>query len=80
MKETETKVVIMHGFAKEQIFSLMRAIKREVGLDIEVAFAMTTERSLKMPLNDVIEDVTEEHHYLKSNPPTAKKADVKDEN
>lgn len=63
------KVVILHGFPNEQIFAIMRAVKRELGPKEDIAFAMTTPHSLEMKLQEVVSDVAEEHAYLKKNPP-----------
>lgn len=62
-------VVILHGFTKEQIFAVMHAIKRELGSSADVAFAMTTPHSLQMKLGDVVKDISQDHAYLKKNPP-----------
>jgi hypothetical protein len=37
----------------------------------DLIFAMTTENSLQMKLADLIEDMSEDHEYLKNNPPNA---------
>jgi ribosomal silencing factor RsfS len=69
-KQTDKpKVVILHDFSHEQIFAIMKAVKQQVGMDVEVAFAMTTPTSLEWKLSDVVKDVQEEHLYLKENPP-----------
>jgi hypothetical protein len=65
----EHKVVIAHGFTHEEIFALMKAVKKELGKDVDVAFAMTTEHSLQMKLGEVVQDVGAEHQYMKENPP-----------
>ncbi|WP_422477728.1 DUF3783 domain-containing protein [Pleomorphochaeta sp. DL1XJH-081] len=67
-KPTE-KVVILHGFTNEQIFAVLRAVKREIGTTEDVAFATTTAHSLEMKLKEVVKDVSEEHAYMKKNPP-----------
>jgi hypothetical protein len=69
----EHKVVVAHGFTHEEIFALMRAVKREFGKDVDIAFAMTTEHSLQMKLEDVVKDIGEEHQYLKMHPPGSEK-------
>ncbi|MDC7245596.1 MAG: DUF3783 domain-containing protein [Sphaerochaetaceae bacterium] len=69
----EHKVVIAHGFTNEEIFALMRAVKQQFGKEVDIAFAMTTEHSLKMRLGEVVQDVGEEHEYLKNNPPGSEK-------
>lgn len=60
-----TKVVLLAGFSKEEVFTVMRAVKQELGKSTDVAFAMTTARSLEMRLQDVIADITAEHAYFK---------------
>jgi len=69
-KQAEGKVAILHGFTREEIFTIMRAVKRELGPDKDIAFAMTTKHSLQLKLQDVVDDITQEHAYLKANPPT----------
>ena len=71
-KQAEGKVAILHGFTREEIFAVMRAVKRELGPDKDVAFAMTTKHSLQLKLQDVVDDIAQEHAYLKANPPTPK--------
>jgi hypothetical protein len=68
-EETQGKVVILHGFSNEQIFAILKAVKREMGSEADVAFATTTPHSLNMKLQEVISDVSEEHAYMKANPP-----------
>lgn len=67
--ETTGKVVILHGFSNEQIFAILKAVKREMQGAEDIAFATTTAHSLQMRLQDVISDVTQEHAYMKENPP-----------
>jgi len=66
---TDGKVAILHGFTREEIFAIMRAVKRELGAETDVAFAMTTTHSLQLKLQDVVDDIAQEHAYLKANPP-----------
>jgi len=70
-KETEItqKAVILHGFTNEQIYMVLKVVKHVMGESEDVAFATTTPHSLSMKLGDVIADVTEEHAYMKNNPP-----------
>ncbi|MDD3822311.1 MAG: DUF3783 domain-containing protein [Sphaerochaetaceae bacterium] len=70
------KVVILHGFTKDQIFALMRAVKRELGTEADIAFAMTTPHSLGMQLDELIKDVSQDHAYLRDNPPVRKKSEA----
>lgn len=64
-QEQVKKVVIMDGFSHEEIFSVMRAVKGQLGQDVDVAFAMATPHSLEMKLKEIISDVKEEHAYFK---------------
>ncbi len=65
----EQKVVIAHGFSHEEVYRLLKAVKREFEDGGDIAFAMTTEHSLTMKLGEVVKDVGEEHVYMKNNPP-----------
>ena len=65
----DNKVVIMNGFTHEEIHRIMRAVKKEFETPRDLIFAMTTETSLEMKLKDLIEDMSEDHEYLKKNPP-----------
>ncbi len=70
---SEQKVVIAHGFEKDEILRLMRAVKNEFTKEVDIAFAMTTENSLKRNLGEVVLDISGDHKYLKENPPNLKK-------
>jgi len=71
----DRKVIIMNGFDYREIDLIMRAVKRELGKETEIIFAKTTENSLKMKVGALIEDLTEDHEYLKANPPEEIKKD-----
>jgi hypothetical protein len=59
----------MHGFDYREIDLIMRAVRKEVDEPRDVIFAKTTENSVKMKLSALIEDLCEDHQYLKENPP-----------
>ena len=69
----DAPVVLLHGFNNEQALALMRAAKKaaaEAGLDpSSVAFAMTTPTNVEWKVADLLTEVTEEHEYMKNNPP-----------
>lgn len=67
--DQQQRVIIMHGMTKAEIDLVMRAAKKQLENPRDVIFAMTTENSLKMKVADLIEDLTEDHNYLKENPP-----------
>lgn len=60
----EEKVVILHGFSKEQLYTVIRAVKAAVETPQDIAFAKTTPHSLTMELGAVVKDVAEEHAYM----------------
>lgn len=59
----------MHGFEYQEIDLIMRAVKKTVESPRDVIFAKTTENSLTMKLSDLIEDLSQDHAYLRDNPP-----------
>lgn len=68
-------VVLLHGFTKEQVLVLMRASKKaaaELGLDpASIAFATTTPTNIEWTVEDLLEEVANEHEFMKANPPGA---------
>jgi hypothetical protein len=61
----EQKVVLLHGFSREEIFAVLRAVKSTVSNPGEVAFATSTPVNLEWQLKDIIKDVSEEHEFFK---------------
>ncbi len=59
----------MHGFEYTEIDLIMRAVKKTLESPRDVIFAKSTENSLTMKLSDLIEDLSQDHAYLKENPP-----------
>ena len=59
----------MHGLTYAEIDLVMRAVKKELDNPRDVIFAKTTDNSLQMKVHDLIEDLSEDHAYLKENPP-----------
>ncbi len=72
-KELDNKVIIMNGFTFEEIDKIMRAVKRLFDNPRDLIFAKTTAQSVEMKLKDLIVDMSEDHEYLKKNPPRIKK-------
>ncbi len=68
-KELDNKVIIMNGFSYEEINSIMRAVKAQFESPRDLIFAKTTETSVTMTLQDLIVDMSQDHEYLKNNPP-----------
>ena len=63
------RVVLFHGFSQDEMGRIMRGIKSVADDPGKVAFCMSTENNLDWKIRDLIEDVTEEHDYMKNNPP-----------
>ncbi|TVR34466.1 MAG: DUF3783 domain-containing protein [Spirochaetaceae bacterium] len=68
-KELDNKVIIMNGFSYEEINKIMRAVKAQFESPRDLIFAKTTETSVTMTLQDLIVDMSQDHEYLKNNPP-----------
>ncbi|MFW6249705.1 MAG: DUF3783 domain-containing protein [Alkalispirochaetaceae bacterium] len=64
------RVIIMNGFSAEEMDTILKVVKKSVSDPQDVIFAMTTKTSVEMKLRDLIEDMTEDHEYLKKNPPS----------
>jgi hypothetical protein len=64
----DSKVICMHGFSQDEMSKIIKGVSAVVGRG-EVAFCTTTDRNLTWPLKKLIEDVTEEHAYMKRFPP-----------
>ena len=65
----DSQVIIMHGFSNEQIGRIMQAVKGLFPAPRDLIFAKTTENSLRMQLDELITDISQDHEYLKRNPP-----------
>ncbi len=65
----DNKVIIMNGFTYEEITKIMRSVKGLFDNPKDLIFAKTTDQSLEMKLADLIVDMSEDHEYLKANPP-----------
>lgn len=59
----------MNGFTYDEITQIMRAVKGMFENPKDLIFAKTTENSIEMKLKDLIIDMSEDHEYLKNNPP-----------
>ena len=68
-KSDDTKVVFVHGFSQEEVSRIMRGVRSVVADPGSVAFCMSTEKNVEWKVKSLIADVTEEHEYMKRNPP-----------
>ena len=69
MESDATRVVYMHGFSEEEISRIMRGVRSVVADPGSVAFCMSTEKNVEWQVKALLADVTEEHEYLRRNPP-----------
>ncbi|MCG8481307.1 MAG: DUF3783 domain-containing protein [Spirochaetales bacterium] len=65
----DQRVIIMHGLSYAEIDLVMRAVKKELERPRDIIFAKTTDNSLTMKVGELIEDLSQDHEYLKNNPP-----------
>ncbi len=68
--ELQNKVIIMNGFSNDEIARIMAAVKPLFENPRDLIFAKTTKHSVEMKLKDLIVDISQDHEYLKKNPPT----------
>ncbi|MCE5255837.1 MAG: DUF3783 domain-containing protein [Spirochaetaceae bacterium] len=61
------KAVILHGFTGEQALQVMRAVKALGISPQDTAFATTTPSNLKWKVSELVEQLSEEHAYMKIN-------------
>ncbi len=63
-KEIEGKVIIIHGFKREKVFEIMKAVKASVQNPSDIAFSVSTPTNMEWKLKDIIKDVREDHAYF----------------
>ncbi len=68
--QLDNKVIILNGFSNDEIARIMAAVKPLFEKPRDLIFAKTTKHSVEMKLKDLIVDISEDHEYLKANPPT----------
>ncbi len=68
--ELQNKVIIMNGFSNDEIAGIMAAVKPLFENPRDLIFAKTTKHSVEMKLKDLIVDISQDHEYLRKNPPT----------
>ena len=71
----DERLIFMHGFEREDVLKILRAIKTLVDDPRGVAFTTSTPTNLEWKVKDLISEVRKEHEYMMKNPPRAKPAD-----
>lgn len=59
------KVIYLHGFEKDDLFKVIRAIKAAVDYPGEIAFSTSTPTNLDWKIKDMIAEVREDHAFFK---------------
>jgi hypothetical protein len=65
----DERVVMIHGFSREETVMVMRAVKSAVQDPAGVAFTTTTPTNMEWRVKELIGEVREEHEYMRNNPP-----------
>ena len=65
----DERVVLIHGFSREETIAIMRAAKSVCADPQGIAFTTSTPSNLDWKLRDLIIEVREEHDYMRQNPP-----------
>ncbi len=63
------KMILLHGFSRDELGSVMAAVKAAVADPGEIAFAVTTAANIQWKVGELVTEVRGEHEYLKGNPP-----------
>jgi hypothetical protein len=65
----DERLVLIHGFDREETIAIMRAAKSAVKDPQGVAFTTSTPSNIEWKLKDLIVEVREEHEFMRKNPP-----------
>lgn len=69
--QKDERMILIHGFSREETIAVMRAAKTAVQDPEGVAFTTSTPSNLEWKLEDIIGEVRQEHEYMRKNPPTS---------
>jgi len=59
------KVIYFHGFERDDVFKIIKAIKGSVGNPGEIAFSTSTPTNLEWKIKDMVAEVREDHAFFK---------------
>ena len=60
----DDKLIFINGFGREEVFDIMRAVKKVVKNPQDVAFCMGTPDNMSFTVKELISQVTEEHRLM----------------
>ena len=59
------KVIYFHGFERDDVFKIIKAIKACVDYPKEIAFSTSTPTNLEWKIKDMVTEVREDHVFFK---------------
>ena len=59
------KVIYFHGFERDDVFKIIKAIKASVSNPGEIAFSTSTPTNLEWKIKDMVAEVREDHAFFK---------------
>ena len=65
----DDRVILIHGFSREETVTIMRAVKSAAQDPQGIAFTTSTPSNLEWKLRDLITEVRGEHEFMRNNPP-----------
>jgi hypothetical protein len=65
MDQGQGKLVLLHGFDRDEAIAAMRAVKAALGPEADIAFSMSTPTNLEWKLSELVREVREEHEMMK---------------
>lgn len=69
----DERMILIHGFSREDTMKILRAVKGSLDDPAGIAFSVTTDTNREWKVGDLIQEVREEHEYMRKNPPEQKK-------
>ena len=60
----DDKLIFINGFSREEVFEIMRAVKKVVKDPQDVAFCMGTPDNMFLTVKELISQVTEERRMM----------------
>jgi len=63
--DSQEKVIYLHGFEKDDLFKVIKAVKAAVDYPGEIAFSTSTPTNLEWKIKDMIAEVREDHAFFK---------------
>ena len=62
---SQEKVIYFHGFERDDVFKIIKAIKGSVSNPGEIAFSTSTPTNLEWKIKDMVAEVREDHAFFK---------------